>query len=142
MFGWFYNAHHFPIEIPGQERTQGGFGGYGLALRTRIGRLSFGSMALDRPLTSLNFAPTGLFSRSYTGGNLGYGVLRNFIFTLDYEHNLAYFKRSAVFGQPETYIGSGMTLKRARDGAVAVERVNPNTPRQRRECRATIKSSL
>lgn len=128
LFGPFYNAHKFPIEFPVQERMQGGFGGEGRAVRTRIGTLSIGPWVLRRPVISLNFAATGVYSYSYTGGNLGYGLLKNFIFTLDYEHHLAYLRKSDVFGEPARYDRSGMTLRRTDTGDVVIKEVSPNTP--------------
>jgi hypothetical protein len=128
IFGSFYEAHLFPVMLPVQERPQGGFGGQGRAVITRIGALSFGSWTLQRPLINLNFATTGLFSYSYTGGNLGYRALRNFMFTLDYARHIAYLKKARVFGEPERYNRSGMTFHRTDGGKVIVERVNPNTP--------------
>ena len=128
LFGPFYDAHNFPVEVPVQTRTQGGFGGEGRAVRTRIGALSFGPWVLQQPLISLNFAATGLFSYSYTGGNLGYGLLRNFIFVLDYEHHLAYLQRSDAFGTPDRYNRSGMTFRTTDTGAVAVKELTPDTP--------------
>jgi hypothetical protein len=128
IFGAFYDDHHFPVKLPVQVRSQGGFGGMGTAVLTRIGDLSFGLWTIQQPLININFASRGLFSYSYTGGNLGFGILNNFSFTLDYARRVAYLKRAKTFGEPEPYNRSGMTFQRAERGAVVVERVNPKTP--------------
>jgi hypothetical protein len=65
IFGPFYNAHEFPIEQPAQPIWQGGFGGRGSALRTRIGSISFGSWQLDDPLITLNFFRTRCILQRY-----------------------------------------------------------------------------
>jgi hypothetical protein len=128
IFGPFYNAHMFPVEQPAQQRSQGGIGGLGAALLTRVDRISFGPWKIEHPLVTLNFAKQGAFSSDATAGNLGYEVLSNFVFTLDYEHRCAYLEKSSDFGKPVSYNRSGMALDRADNGGVIVERVNPNTP--------------
>ncbi len=128
IFGPFYLAHKFPIEQPAQTRSQGGIGGFGTALLTRVGSLGFGRWKLKHPLVTLSFAPQGAFSTGSIAGNLGFRVLRNFVFTLDYEHQKAYFVRSSEYGMPIAYNRSGMTLAQAIDGKVLVQRVNPDTP--------------
>ncbi len=128
LFGPFYLVHEFPIEQPPQAREQGGIGGHTVALRTRVGSLSFGPWKLEDPLVTLNFADKGVFSNDSIAGNLGHELLKNFVFTLDYEHRRGYFLRSADFGKPLDYNRSGMALHRDKNGDVAVERVNPDTP--------------
>lgn len=128
IFGPFYREHEFPIELPAQVRSQGGIGGLGAALLTRVGQLSFADWKLSQPLVTLNFAQQGLFSNDSIAGNLGHEVLKNFVFTLDYEHRVGYFMPSTEFGVPADYNRSGMALDRAHGGSVLVMRVNPNTP--------------
>lgn len=128
IFGSFYRAHKFPVVQPAQPRSQGGIGGFGAALLTRVGSIGFGQWKLKDPLVTLNFAEKGAFSSDSIAGNLGSRVLRNFVFTLDYDHHQAYFVRSSEFGMPMAYNRSGMALARSDDGHVVVQRVNPDTP--------------
>ncbi|MGC8551041.1 MAG: aspartyl protease family protein [Acidobacteriaceae bacterium] len=142
IFGRFYRAHKFPVEQPVQPQSEGGIGGFGTALLTRVGRLGFGSWKLDQPLVALNFASQGAFSSDSIAGNLGYKTLRNFVFTLDYQQRKAYFVRSTQYGTPAAYNRSGMTLARTLDGKVVVQHVNPGTPAAKASLpvRATILS--
>ncbi len=142
IFGRFYRAHRFPVEQPVQPRSEGGIGGFGTALLTRVGSLGFGSWKLEHPLVSLNFAAKGAFSSDSLAGNLGYKTLRNFVFTLDYQQRKGYLVRSSQFGTPAPYNRSGMTLAPTFDGKVLVQHVNPGTPAARAglPVRATILS--
>lgn len=128
LFGSFYDAYRFPIEQPVQQKSENGFGGGNAAILTRIGSLSFGQWTLEHPLLNVTFARKGVFSNDSTAGNLGYIVLRNFVFSLDYEHHRAYLWKSTDFGKPTTYNRCGMILHLEKDGDVKVERVNPDTP--------------
>jgi hypothetical protein len=131
IFGAFYRQHKFPVEQPTLSASQGGGGGMGAAQVTRIGSLGFGSWKLETPVVTLNFAEEGAFSPDSIAGNLGSEVLKNFVFTLDYEHRKGYFVQSSEFGTPIVYIRSGMALKHASDGKVLVERVNPDMPAEK-----------
>ena len=127
LFGPFYRAHQFPVEQPAQAISQGGVGGFGSALDTRIGSLGLGPWKLNDPLVTLDFAKQGAFSNDALAGNLGYDFLKNFIFTLDYEHRTGYFMRSGEFGKASDYNRAGMALER-KNGKVVVGRVNRDTP--------------
>jgi hypothetical protein len=131
IFQPFYDAHRFPVEQPGIPRMQGGIGGLAPALLTRVATLRMGASVLNEPVITLNFADKGLFSADGIAGNLGYHFLRNFVFTLDYEHRVGYFTRSEDFDKVAVYNRSGLTLIRANDGGLMAERVNPETPAAR-----------
>jgi hypothetical protein len=128
LFKPFYQAHLFPVQLPGIARKQRGIGGEAASLLTRVESLSFGSYTLTRPLVELNFANSGIFAMPLTGGNLGYKVFRNFILTFDYEHRLLYLEKSVEYGRAMRYNHSGLTLDRAEDGSIVVTTVDPHTP--------------
>jgi hypothetical protein len=131
VFRPFYDAHRFPVEQPGQAKLQGGIGGQRSALLTRVNTVQLGRSVLKQPLITVNFAAKGMFSVNEIAGNLGYQFLRNFTFTLDYEHRVGYFAPSVDFGIVAEYNRSGLSLKRSEDGGVIAEHVNPNTPAAR-----------
>lgn len=128
IFSPFYRAHEFPIQQPAQIRLQGGVGGLGEALLTRVRSLGFGPWQIEMPLVTLNLADQGAFSNDSIAGNLGYEILKNFVFTLDYEHRKGYFLRSSDFGKPIDYNRAGAILDRQDDGKIIVQGVNRNTP--------------
>ena len=128
LFAPFYNAHHFPVLQPPLEKRQGGVGGLQKALLTRVGDMSFGAWRIPHPLVNLNFAAQGAFASALDAGNIGYEILRKFVFTLDYEHRRILLQKSSDFGKAIDYNRSGMTLHRAESGAVEVETVSPHTP--------------
>lgn len=131
LFAPFYNAHRFPVLQPGLEIEQGGVGGRNKALRTRVAEIAVGPLKLSTPIVTLSFTKQGAFSNEATAGNLGYKFLRNFIFTLDYEHRIGCFRPSPEFGEPFSYNRSGLSLDRAIDGSVIVDRVDAGSPAAR-----------
>ena len=128
IFKPFYNAHQFPVIQPALERRQGGIGGLERALLTRVAVLSFGEWTLHSPLVNLTLAGQGAFSSEFDAGNIGYETLRNFVFTLDYEHHRILLEKSAEFGRNTPYNRSGMTLQRNASGKVEVQTITPGTP--------------
>jgi len=110
------------------ERRQGGIGGLERALLTRVAVLSFGEWTLHSPLVNLTLAGQGAFSSEFDAGNIGYETLRNFVFTLDYEHHRILLEKSAEFGRNTPYNRSGMTLQRNASGKVEVQTITPGTP--------------
>lgn len=135
IFGPFYRAHAFPIEQPARAAREGGVGGFHSALDTRIGSLALGPWHLDDPLVTISFASQGAFSDDAIAGNLGYGFLKHFVFTLDYEHHQGYFLRSSEFKNPAHTYSAGISLAR-QNGSVVVKKVDRHAPARRAGLRA------
>jgi hypothetical protein len=71
--------------------------GWGVGGPTRSGVikggvLKIGDVEVDHPLTLLSTDKAGTMSKSEQAGNIGGGVLKRFIVTLDYEHSVMYLK--------------------------------------------------
>jgi hypothetical protein len=128
LFGAFYHVHLFPVEQPAQNVLQAGVGGTDLAILTRVGTLTIGSWSLERPLVTLSFAKQGAFSSESEAGNLGDLALRNFVFTLDYEHRRIFLQKADGFGEATPYNRGGMTLERTANRDTVVKTVNANAP--------------
>ncbi|HEY1614336.1 MAG TPA: aspartyl protease family protein [Rhizomicrobium sp.] len=105
-----------------------GVGGPSRGFVVRGGSLKLGDVAIDAPVTTLGTDTKGAFSSDSTAGNIGGGVLRRFVVTLDYAHNVMYLKpiahRSADIG---TYDRVGLWINAAPKGFEIVD-VTPNSP--------------
>ena len=128
LFGTYYTAHHFPIEVPGIKSFQGGVGGNAPTLLTRVNTLSIGPFTLSRPLAELHFATGGAFSSRLVAGNLGAQVFRNFIMTFDYEHSALYIEKSQDFEYQAPYNRTGIHLDLNDAGDILVVGVNKGSP--------------
>jgi len=98
---------------------------------TRVDSVTVGGTTVKRPVVTLSTATQGVFSNGELAGNLGYGMLHRFVFTLDYEHREGYF--SEVPGLPVTdaYNRSGLSLAQNEADAVYASEVNLGSPSQR-----------
>jgi hypothetical protein len=128
LFKAFYDAHKFPIELPGLKSTEAGVGGETSTILTRVHWLSLGHFTLSRPLTELNFADAGAFASKLTAGNLGSEVFENFVMTLDYDHRALYLQKSPDFGYSMPYNRSGLRLDLNDAGAIVIKTVNAGSP--------------
>jgi hypothetical protein len=73
-----------------------GVGGPSRGYVTRGGELKLGPVKIPNVVTSLNTQSKGAFAGSDYSGNVGSGVLKRFIVTFDYEHQIMYLKPSPV----------------------------------------------
>jgi hypothetical protein len=128
IFKSFYEAHKFPVEVPGVRSVEAGAGGENSTLLTRVASLSLGDFTLSHPLTELNFVETGAFASKLTAGNIGSQVFHNFVMTLDYEHRALYLQKSPDFGHEMPYNRSGMQLDLNDARAVVIKAVNAGSP--------------
>src|SRR5262249_6244063 len=74
-----------------------GWGGGG-ATRSYVehgGRLAIGSLSIASPVAELASDRGGAMAEGGIAGNIGAGILKRFVLTLDYEHNLVYVKQIA-----------------------------------------------
>jgi hypothetical protein len=128
LFGQFYLDNRPPIELPGLRSFQDGVGGAVPTLLTRVQSLGIGPFMLTRPLTELHFARAGAFASANVAGNLGVGVLRNFVLTFDYPDRALYLAKAKQFGAAEPYNRSGMLLNVGADGQILVGAVEDPSP--------------
>lgn len=93
-----------------------GASGHARALLARAGKLSFGGLDVDAPVTYLARADSGPHADPAIAGNIGYGVLRRFAITFDYTRQVLYFEKNASFGEPDVHDRAGLWLERGERG--------------------------
>ena len=83
----------------------------------RGGKLTFGAITVDAPVTAMSTDKKGAFADNVLAGNIGAGVLKKFILTFDYERNTMYVKPAkgpiADYG---TFDRAGMWINDAPEG--------------------------
>jgi hypothetical protein len=92
-----------------------GIGGPVRAYLTRVGRLEFGGIVVDWPVTRLTEAQHGFFTSRSIAGNIGYGVFSRFTVTFDYARKRMIFEPGADSEHRDVYDRSGMWLVRKGD---------------------------
>lgn len=127
-------AKQFPAVVP-TSLSEIGVDGYGIggAAYGRLGRLPrlvFGSLALTGVVADFSVQKSGAFASTRTAANVGGGVLRRFTVVFDLAHRRISLRPNGGFDGPDNVDRSGLFLV-ARDDAVAVLDVRPQTPAQR-----------
>jgi hypothetical protein len=108
--------------------TGWGVGGPTRSIALRGGTLMLGTMAVGAPVVELSTDKGGAFAETATSGNIGSGVLKRFIVTLDYEHTTMYLKPAAVHvADLDTFDRAGMWFNEGGEGYSVVE-VADGTP--------------
>lgn len=72
--------------------TGWGVGGPAYSHVARLGRVSLGDVVVEQPVAGLSQAQAGSFSDANVEANVGSGLLKRFIVTFDYEHEVMYLK--------------------------------------------------
>jgi hypothetical protein len=72
-----------------------GVGGPSRAYVTRGAMMTLGPVKVDNVVTSLSTQDKGAFAGGEYDGNVGSGILKRFIVTFDYDHQIMYLKRPA-----------------------------------------------
>ncbi len=108
--------------------TGWGVGGPTRSVALRGGALTLGAMRIDAPVVELSTDKGGAFAETATSGNIGSGVLKRYIVTLDYEHTTMYLKPStAPVADLDTFDRAGMWFNEGGDGYQVVD-VTEGTP--------------
>ncbi len=76
--------------------TGWGVGGPSRAVAMRGKTLQIGSFTVDNPVTEVSTDKAGAFADASIAGNIGAGILKRYIVTLDYEHQNIYLKPVAT----------------------------------------------
>ena len=104
-----------------------GAGGKEVQYTVRGDSLALGGFSVRRPLVALSTAKSGVSASETIAGNIGGGVLENFVVTFDYPHEKMYLERGANFGKAAEADRIGWQLGR-RNGKLEVLRVLDDTP--------------
>jgi len=80
-----------------------GVGGRSRSYITRGGALTLGSVRIDAPVAGMAIQSKGAFADPNYEGNVGSGLLKRFVVTFDYDHQIMYLKPLAA---PSADIGT------------------------------------
>ena len=109
-----------------------GFAGPINGFLSRISRIDIGGYKIKDVITSFPFSDTLSRHADYIkrDGNIGYGLLKKFIVTLDYPDSLMYLKSGPMYNEPFEHDMSGMEYYA--DGEdyhrIIIDRVEPGSP--------------
>ena len=98
LFGPFMHAHPYLVQF--QQRhfaNDYGVGGAARAVTAVIDELDVGNYKLFNRYASLMLTSQGAFADRFDAGNIGMGVLKNFVLTFDLANDRMYLQRSAAF---------------------------------------------
>jgi predicted aspartyl protease len=93
----FVEAHPNVVAYSATNRRSYGIGGATSSYRTILDELDFGSIPMYRAETDVMLATRGAFADRFDAGNVGLGLLKNFVVTLDEAAGALYLERSAAF---------------------------------------------
>jgi len=93
----FVEAHPGVVAYSATNRRSYGIGGATSSYRTVLDELDFGSIQIYHSETDVMLATRGAFADRFDAGNVGLGLLKNFVVTLDEAQNALYLERSAAF---------------------------------------------
>jgi hypothetical protein len=79
------------------QRQSYGLGGGTSSYRTAIDQLSIGGIPLYHADVDVMLATSGAFADRFSAGNIGLGILKNFVVTLDEANAKMYVEKSAQF---------------------------------------------
>jgi hypothetical protein len=99
-----------------------GIGGPSRGYVTRAGEFRMGPVVVHNVVASFATQDKGAFAGDDYQGNIGAGILKRFVVTFDYEHQIVYLK--PIAGTVEdigTYDRAGMWFNAASDGFVVVD---------------------
>jgi hypothetical protein len=107
---------------PGIETMTGwGVGGPTRSYATRGKTLAFGSLTLDHVPTDLSTDTAGAMGDASIAGNIGAGLLKRYVVTLDYGHAMMYLKPvTQPVADLDTFDRAGLWLNVSADGFAVV----------------------
>ncbi len=93
----FMDRHGGIVPFTSVTRRSYGIGGETQSYRTSLEALEIGATTIYHADTDVMLATGGAFADRFDAGNIGLGVLRNFVVTFDYANGAMYFERGAAF---------------------------------------------
>ncbi|HTV74578.1 MAG TPA: hypothetical protein VME66_12860, partial [Candidatus Acidoferrales bacterium] len=97
LYGPFVQAHPDIVPTTLDDGRSYGLGGAAESYRTWLDRLVLGDMTLYNVDTNVMLATQGAFADRLDAGNIGLGVLKNFVVTFDDAGGAVYLDKSAAF---------------------------------------------
>jgi len=99
--------------------------GTGGPTRSRVLRgqaLSFGPETVERPVVEVSTDKAGAMADPSIAGNIGAGILKRYIVTLDYNHQIMYVKRATgPVDDLDTYDRAGLWINQSPEGFAVVD---------------------
>jgi membrane-associated protease RseP (regulator of RpoE activity) len=102
--------------------TGWGIGGPTRSVALRGDALSIGPMTIKGPVVELSTDKGGDFAAGSIAGNIGAGILKRYIVTLDYEHSTIYLKPvTRAVADLDTFDRAGLWINESDDGYKVVD---------------------
>lgn len=102
--------------------TGWGVGGPSRALALRGDTLTIGGLTIHGPVVEISTDKGGAFADASFAGNIGAGILKRFVVTLDYGHQIMYLKPAhGPIADLDTFDRSGMWINQNADGYAVVD---------------------
>jgi len=124
LTGPFARTHDLRAHVgQGVDAMTGwGVGGASYGYSFRGATLTLGPVTIDHPLTSISTDKGGAGGSSAFPNNVGGGILKRFVVTLDYDHSTMYLKPIAgSVADLDTFDRSGMWINAADDGFKVID---------------------
>jgi predicted aspartyl protease len=97
--------------------TGWGIGGPSHAIAMRGDSLKMGPFVVDKPISEISTDKGGAFTDASLAGNIGAGILKRYVVTLDYEHSTMYLKPVAgPVADLDMFDRAGMWINRSDAG--------------------------
>jgi predicted aspartyl protease len=93
----FVDRHASVVPFTSSSRRSYGIGGETQSYRTSLEEIDIGSTPIYHADTDVMLATSGAFADRFDAGNVGLGLLREFVVTFDYANGAMYFERGATF---------------------------------------------
>jgi membrane-associated protease RseP (regulator of RpoE activity) len=108
-----------------------GVGGPSFSFVTRGGELKIGDVTVDRPLTMFNLDKGGSGAAEASPSNIGGGILKRFVVTLDYSHYVMYLKPvSRLVADLDAFDHSGMWIN-CDEGGFKIAYISAGAPAEK-----------
>jgi predicted aspartyl protease len=103
-----------------------GVGGPSRGYVTRMESLKIGEIEFERPITTFSTSERGAFAHATYAGNIGSGLMKEYVVTFDYGNQKLYFAPGGV-RERDGYDRTGMWINRSPEGFAIVD-VTPRSP--------------
>jgi hypothetical protein len=125
----FASANKFDANGKGVDAVTGwGVGGPSRSVAIRGDTLALGAMTVKGPVVELSTDKGGAFADAAISGNIGAGILKRYVVTLDYEHAIMYLKPIATpVADLDTFDRAGLWINQS-DGGYSVVDVTKGAP--------------
>jgi predicted aspartyl protease len=98
----FLDKHLGIVPFSTTDRRSYGIGGSTASYRTSLDRIELGSVPLYHSDTDVMLATSGAFADRFDAGNVGLGLLKNFVVTFDVANAAMYLQRAQNFDDGRT----------------------------------------